>query len=198
MKASGRRWRDALWRVAWSALALVATAGAVCATEGLAIDSVPSAPSAPQFRALAANGGSVALADLRGKVVLINFWAVWCLPCIQEMPSLEALQARMRDRPVVVLALNVMDTQDRIGAFLQKNPVHLLIARDVSGKIYRSFGVTGFPTSLILDGQGRIVGRAVGMRNWDSGEAAAYLEGIVQRGESAAGAATSASIGEQP
>lgn len=122
------------------------------------------------------------LADYRGRVVVINFWAVWCPPCRREMPSLERLRERFKDRPFTILAINEGEDVDRIQPFLwelEPSPgFTVLLDSDVT--VSQAFGVRGLPTSFILDKQGRIVYRAVGGREFDHPEMVAIIEALLK------------------
>ena len=115
----------------------------------------------------------VSLEDFRGKVVLLNFWATWCPPCVYEMPSLDALQGLLGGEGLAVLTVSV----DRQGLsivkpFLRDLAVqHLKAYLDPRGSLAADFGVTAMPTSYVIDAQGRIVGALRGAAAWDSPEA---------------------------
>ncbi len=123
-------------------------------------------------------GAPVRLADFKGRVVLVNFWATWCPPCIREMPSLDRLQAALKDRDLAVLAVSI----DRGGAkvivpFAERLRLeHLELYHDAKGALFQAFGVTGLPTSFLIDRRGRIVGAYPGPAEWDGPEALALIE----------------------
>ncbi len=121
------------------------------------------------------------LADYRGRVVVINFWAVWCPPCRREMPSLERLRQRFKDRPFTILAINEGEDLDRIQPFLwELEPTPgFTVLLDPELTVSRAFGVRGLPTSVILDKRGRIVYRAVGGREFDHPEMVAAIEALL-------------------
>ncbi|MEE9209560.1 MAG: TlpA disulfide reductase family protein [Kiloniellales bacterium] len=135
---------------------------------------IPAPPDA--FVDLA--GAPVRLADFQGRVVLVNFWATWCPPCIREMPSLDRLQAALKDRDLSVLAVSI----DRGGAkvivpFAERLRLeHLALYHDAKGALFQAFGVTGLPTSFLIDRRGQIVGAYPGPAEWDGPEARALIE----------------------
>lgn len=122
-------------------------------------------------------GRSRTLADFEGKVVLLNLWATWCPPCRKEMPALDHLQAALGGPGFEVVALSI----DRAGVepvrrFYGETEVkHLGIYLDTSGKALRGLGAVGLPTTLLLDREGREVGRLVGPAVWDTPEMVAFL-----------------------
>lgn len=125
-----------------------------------------------------AGGNEVTFGDFHGKVVVLNFWATWCAPCVHEMPSLDRLAARLADRPMALVALN----EDRGGAdvaapFLEKlNLENMALYLDPQGAVQRAFEVVSLPTTIVIDARGREVGRLVGPADWSSPEAVALIE----------------------
>ncbi|MFP6749000.1 MAG: TlpA disulfide reductase family protein [Alphaproteobacteria bacterium] len=125
------------------------------------------------------------LAMVAGKVVLINFWATWCGPCRREMPDLDQLQARLGGPEFTVLAIS----SDRKGMavvqefYRQYKIRHLGAYNDSSSKAQRAFRAFGLPTSVLLDGQGREIGRLVGPAEWSSDEATALIKAAISHGE---------------
>jgi len=118
----------------------------------------------------------VGLEDFRGRVVLLNLWATWCAPCIDEMPALERLQAALGGDAFTVVALSI-DRQGRrlVEPFVQRlNLSRLPVYLDPSGASARALGVPGLPTTVLIDRDGRELGRIAGVAPWD-GEAAANL-----------------------
>lgn len=120
---------------------------------------------------------SLGLADFRGRLVLVNFWATWCGPCIREMPTLLNLQKKLGGADFQVIALS----EDRKGwevitPFLTKNNLADLPAyHDPHGRAVRALGVTGLPTTILFDRAGRELGRLAGIAEWDSDEAVALI-----------------------
>ncbi|WP_298294000.1 TlpA disulfide reductase family protein [Thiomonas sp.] len=126
--------------------------------------------AAPDFSLQDVSGKTHRLSDYRGKVVLVNFWATWCPPCRQEMPSIEKLYLAMKGRPFEVLALDQGETLNNVFAYMgQLNPSPTFpVLLDQHSEAAHAFGVVGIPTTYLLDKQGRIVRQAVGGRDYDS------------------------------
>ena len=117
------------------------------------------------------------LAEWRGRVVLVNLWATWCVPCREEMPALDRLQAALGGPDFEVVAISVdHGDQARPQAFLDEIGVkNLALYHDPTGRLSVPFGAFGLPTSLLLGRQGEILGRLVGPAEWDTPEAQALI-----------------------
>jgi len=140
---------------------------------------------APQTPFVAGNGSEVSLADFKGRVLLVNFWATWCAPCVKELPSLDRLQAALEEEDLLVLAIS----QDRRGAevaapFLKKLGIENLgLFLDSKMKLGRQFGVRALPWTVLIDRDGRIVGELPGFAEWDSPESMALLRHYLRQGK---------------
>ncbi len=108
------------------------------------------------------------LASHHGQPVLINFWASWCEPCRQEMPSLQRLASRWRERGLVVITVAVADNRQRVETFLAENALQLTVVDDREQLISRACGARVLPSTLVLDRRHRIRWRAQGAIDWDS------------------------------
>ncbi|MEX1306383.1 MAG: TlpA disulfide reductase family protein [Rhodovibrionaceae bacterium] len=125
----------------------------------------------------------VSLADFRGRVVLLNFWATWCPPCVFEMPSLDALQEALGPEGLSVVAVS-LDRQglEIVAPFLRDLAVRQLEAYiDPRGRLAAEFEVSAMPTSFVIDARGRIVGALRGAAAWDSPEALALLRYYLEK-----------------
>ncbi len=106
------------------------------------------------------------LADQRGQVVVLNFWASWCEPCRAELPSLELLAARHDAQGLRVLAVNFRETDAALRRFTERHPLSLPILRDVDGAAARAFAVRIFPTTVVVGREGRVLFSVVGEADW--------------------------------
>ncbi|MEO3432351.1 TlpA disulfide reductase family protein [Inquilinus sp. CAU 1745] len=127
----------------------------------------------PELRFQGADGNDLSLADFRGRVVLLNVWATWCVPCREEMPTLDRLQAELggSDFEVVALSIDRGGFGDVRAFFSEIGIENLRIYLDQPGASMGTLGVLGVPTTLLIDRQGREVGRLTGPAEWDSPEA---------------------------
>lgn len=130
------------------------------------------------------DGQPARLEELRGKVVVLNFWATWCTPCREEMPSLDRLQAAFDPARVVVLALSVDRAgADRVRSFLAEIGVtRLAVYRDPKAATSRAVRLPGLPGTLLVDREGREVGRLLGIAQWDGPEALAAVRRVLDGG----------------
>ena len=121
--------------------------------------TTPATGTAPNFTLPRRNaGGPLQLASLRGKAVVLNFWASWCIPCKQEAPQLQSASQRWGGRGVVVVGIDSQDFSGDARRFMRKYSVTYPVVRDGSGKIVGRYGVDGFPETFFVDRRGRIVG----------------------------------------
>ena len=116
----------------------------------------------------------VSLHDLRGRVVVLNFWATWCPPCVDEMPSLVKMQADLKDR-VVVLAISVDEDERSYHTFLKKNNVDVLTVRDPQQKSNELYGTIKFPETYIIDRNGVVQRKFIGPVDWTRADVVEYL-----------------------
>ncbi|MBV9574201.1 MAG: TlpA family protein disulfide reductase [Acidobacteriales bacterium] len=129
---------------------------------------------APDF-SIADGDRNVSLRDFRGKVVVLNFWATWCPPCIEEMPSLVEMQQRMKNRDVTVFAVSVDADETAYRRFLKVNNVNLFTLRDSSQKSNSLYGTFKFPETYIIDRNGIVRRKFIGAVNWNQPEIIDFL-----------------------
>lgn len=142
------------------------------------LKTLPAKP-APALVLPSLEGGMAKLDDLRGRVVLVNFWAVWCPPCRKEMPSMSRLADKLAGKPFTILGVNVGETPEEIRAFLKLVPVNFPIAPDSEGQNLKSWSVFAFPTSYVVDKKGRMRLGLFGSIEWDNPETVARLEALL-------------------
>ena len=114
------------------------------------------------------NGKTHDLKQYRGKVVLINFWATWCPPCRAEMPSMQRLKTKMAGKPFVILAVDMGETEAEVKAFLPQVKTDFTVLMDKDGRALKAWKVFAFPTSYLVDPQGKIRYGLYGAREWDA------------------------------
>jgi cytochrome c biogenesis protein CcmG, thiol:disulfide interchange protein DsbE len=125
------------------------------------------------------NGKQQQLSDLRGKVVVLNFWATWCPPCVEETPSLVALQREIAPKGGMVLGISVDDDAQAYAHFIQTNGIDFPTFRDPSDKIAKEYGTYMYPETYIIDRHGRIARKLVGEQDWTSPEMTSYINSLI-------------------
>lgn len=167
------------------ALPAPAAPGAPSAPAALAAESPqprrwPAGRATPALRLPGWDGGPpLDLAALRGRVVLLNFWASWCEPCRAEMPSLELLAEKYERRGLAVWALNFRETDGALRRYLAQWPITLPIARDGDGAAAQAFGVRVFPSSIAVARDGRAAFVVTGEVDWTAREPQRWIEALL-------------------
>jgi thiol-disulfide isomerase/thioredoxin len=165
-------------------LGLMLPAGQLLAAEKMPAQTMfelTARPQAPDFFLEDMDGKKRRLSDLRGKVVLVNFWATWCPPCRREMPSIERLSHVIKRTDFEILAVNVAEDLDTVFSFtgtLEPIPTFPIVF-DTDSSVLKAWPVMGLPTTFILDKQGRIIYRVVGGREFDDPAILAQIRGLI-------------------
>jgi len=125
---------------------------------------------APNFKLPDLDGKTHHLSDYKGRPVIINFWATWCPPCREELPSMNRGWAKIKSEGIAMLAINIGEDEDTIFTFTGDYPIDFSILLDESGEVINQWPIKGLPTTFVIDPEGRIVYRAIGGREWDADE----------------------------
>jgi len=144
------------------------------------IEEIMGSP-APTFELKDLSESKVSLSDFKGKVVLINFWATWCIPCREEMPSLNRLFNRFKKRGFVVLGISINSPKRSVEAFLKEVPVDFHILLDRSSKVSRDYRVFAYPTTFLIDRRGRLRERFIGETDWTAPEVIKVIERYINQ-----------------
>ena len=123
------------------------------------------------------------LAEYRGRVVLVNFWASWCAPCILEIPSMQRLANTMAGKPFSILAVNVREPRVKVWNFAAKLGIEFPLLLDHDGQATTDWQVDVYPSSFLIDPQGRIQYVAYGARKWDDAETIRTIEGLLGKSQ---------------
>ena len=137
------------------------------------------AMAAPPLELPDLDGAMHRLADWRGQVILLNFWASWCQPCVAEMPGIQRLEGRMRDRGFIVVGVNVAETQRRVTRSVEQMGLGFPVLLDAEGVTFHAWGGKGLPTSALIDRQGRLRYVGLGPLEWDGLEALGRVESLL-------------------
>lgn len=129
-------------------------------------DPVLVSTVAPDFNVKRMDGVEVQLSDYRGKVVFLNFWATWCKPCREEMPSMEVLYNNFKDKEFVILAVSIDKWPSAITSFAEELRLTFPLFHDQWGKVDRRYKLTGVPETYIIDQNGMLAEKIIGPRDW--------------------------------
>jgi peroxiredoxin len=135
---------------------------------------------AKDFRVATPDKRQLKLSDFKGKVVFLNFWATWCKPCEEEMPSMERLYQRYKDKGLVVLAISEDGEGAAVGPFLKKRGFTFAVGLDPKMSVAGLYGVWAIPSTFIIDRRGNRALFANGPREWDGREAHALFQSLVE------------------
>jgi peroxiredoxin len=162
-------------------LAAVFIVGLLVMNRSTGNKAVTSGDRAPEFRLKTLDGGSVNLADLRGKVVMVHFWATWCPPCVEEIPTLDRLYRSLSGKDLLILA--VSEDEGGAGAlesFIKQNRLSIPVLLDSGSNVARSYGTYKLPETYIVDRQGVVRYKAIGPRDWTDPANIQILRNIVE------------------
>ena len=123
--------------------------------------------TAPGFTITTDSGRQVSRSHFGGRLLVLNFWATWCPPCIEEMPSLDEFQKRLADSGVVVLGVSVDKSERAYRGFLRKAGVSFLTARDPEANISAEYGTFKYPETYVINSKGKVLQKHIGARNWN-------------------------------
>jgi len=179
LQSIATRWRHAKTRHAFTELltaCLLWLAAPVLAGE---LEEYPEVGPTPPLALRDLGGNSHTLDGYRGRVVLVNFWATWCPPCLVEMPAMQRLEAAYPDTAFTVLAVNVKESREKAWRFQQLLKVHFTALLDKTGAVAENWNVTVYPTSYLVDRTGRIRYMAYGTLAWDSSEIRQVIDALL-------------------
>jgi len=147
--------------------------------KGLNLSGYPSLMHPPEFSGFTADGERLSLAGLRGRVVLLNFWATWCLECRSEMPAFEQLHREFSVQGLAIVGINAREETSKIREYAGELGLTLPLIADPTGKINSDYGVIGLPTTFLIGRDGRAVGLAIGPREWNAKPARALIQALL-------------------
>jgi len=165
--------------VAWGVVALAALVIVFFAMPMYRQGEASIAGKTAQDFSLEISGKPGHLADLKGKVVVLNFWATWCPPCVEETPALNRLQKYIDSRGGMVLGVSVDEDPAAYQKFLKDQGVNFPTYRDPSRKSALDYGTSMYPETYIIDRRGKIARKVIGPQQWDSPDMRAYFDAIL-------------------
>jgi len=164
----------------WAALAVAATVILIFALPSYRQGEASIAGKTAEDFSLDLAGKPARLSDLRGKVVVLNFWASWCPPCVEETPALNHLERYIASRNAMVLGVSIDDDPSAYRKFLQdQNVTFTTFSNPAMKKIENDYGTTMIPETYIIDRHGKIARKVIGPQQWDSPEMLAYFDALL-------------------
>jgi peroxiredoxin len=134
---------------------------------------------APDFALKDFDGRRWALKDFKGKVIFVNFWATWCVPCREEMPTMEKLHRELKGQGLEVAAINVREGKKEVRKFVDELGLTFTVLLDSKGQVSEEYGAWAIPLSYFINRQGVFVGKLAGYRRWDGADARAFFQRLL-------------------
>jgi peroxiredoxin len=147
--------------------------------EAMGMAKVPP-KAAPDFTLPNTDGQQVSLQQYRGKVVFLNFWATWCIPCREEMPALERLHQTYQSQDLAIISIDLKESAEQVKTFFQKHELSFPALLDQNGSVFRDYLVAGMPTTYLIDRDGTLLARGVGGRDWTRAEALQLIQQLIK------------------
>ncbi len=126
------------------------------------------------------DGNTVRVSDLRGNIVLLNFWTTWCFDCKAEMPSMEKLFQRFKGQNFAMVAVNLREPSQRVHDFYETYKLSFTVLLDTTGQSGIRYGIRSIPTTFILNQEGGLIGKVLGPRDWNSKQAIILVEHLIK------------------
>jgi len=149
---------------------------------------VPPAEDPVRINLKDMNGKNISLSDFKGKIVFLNFWTTWCPTCRIEMPSMEKLHQKLKNKDFAMVTINLQESASQVKSFFEEFKLTFTALLDSTGEIGALFGIRAIPTTYILDKTGRIIGLVNGPREWDSKASITLFENLIDNDAVAASA----------
>jgi len=144
--------------------------------------SLNEGKAVPDFTIKDPDGRDVTLSSLKGKVVFLNFWATWCPPCKEEIPSMMMLNQKMAGKPFIMLAVSIDEGgKDSVIGFFKRTGFALPYLNDPEQKVAKVYGITGVPETFVIDKQGNLVKKVVGGMDWASADSVKFLSDLAAK-----------------
>lgn len=152
---------------------------------------------APDFSLPTLAGSTLTLADYRGKVVFLNFWATWCAPCEEEMPSMQKLHEHFKDRDFVILSISIDEGKNAVGPFMERLGLTFPVAFDPASEVAGLYGLTGVPETFLIGPTGVIMHHLIGPGDWYNSGIISAFESLLARLDSEKEEATAEATGNR-
>ncbi|HET9795312.1 MAG TPA: TlpA disulfide reductase family protein [Thermoanaerobaculia bacterium] len=143
---------------------------------------IPKLSAAKNLAIFTRDGKKVDLSKLKGKIVLVHFWATWCPPCVDEIPELDRFWQRYRNNPSIALySVSVDDSWEAVDTFRKQHPFDLPLYRDPQSKTAHKFGTTKFPETYIADRSGKVLYHLANAIDWDSAQVTDNIDALIKQ-----------------
>ena len=149
--------------------------------EDMGVLKLPRNTDPIEIRLMDLNDNLISLSDFRGKIVFLNFWTTWCPTCRIEMPSMERLHRKFKNKDFAMVSVNIQESASQVKKFFKMFDLTFTALLDPTGEVATGFSIRSIPTTFILDKDGRIIGTILGPRQWDSKEAIALFEHLTEK-----------------
>ena len=126
------------------------------------------------------DGGTVKLSSYKGKVVFLNFWATWCPPCVAEMPSMQKLYDRFKERGLEIIAVDLQEDKAAVRKFVDRHDLTFTALLDKTGRVGSQYGARNIPTTYIIDRKGFVIAGTIGGKEWYSPELISFFEFLLK------------------
>ena len=166
-------------RILQSALALMLVAFCGALYNQLHQTIVNAGDTAPNFTITTDSGKTVTVHDFGGKLLLLNFWATWCPPCVDEIPGLNELATRLGPKGLVILGVSVDKDEQLYRSFLERSPLAYQTARDPEEKINLKYGTIQYPESYLIDRSGKVLEKFISSQPWDSPQMIEHVNSLL-------------------
>jgi peroxiredoxin len=160
-------------------LALMMVAFGVALYTSLHETVVNAGDKAPNFSIVADNGKQITAREFGGKLLLLNFWATWCPPCIEELPGLNEMARELGPKGLVILGVSVDKDENVYKQFLARNPMSFLTAHDPAEKINLSYGTIQYPESYLIDRNGKVIEKYISSQAWASPQMIQHVQSLL-------------------
>lgn len=137
---------------------------------------------APEFSLEDLQGKMINIRDYKGQVIILNFWATWCPNCRKEGPSFEKLYTRYKSKGLILFRIDTKESRETVIKFLEKEPMNVPVLLDENGKVGRLFGLWAHPTTYLIDRQGMVRYRSMGIVDWTGLEATSVIDLLLKEG----------------
>ena len=158
---------------------LISLSSAETPYKTLELSIYPPHTEPPPLVGQTVTGSSISLAALKGKAVLLTFWASWCAECLTEMPLFEQLHREFASQGLVILGINVREEKETIQRYAKDFGLTFPLVLDPDGQVTQSYGVIGLPTTILINRDGKTGALAVGSRDWGSAPARTIIQGLL-------------------